>query len=181
MSAAPEEALRTLPYEMPYQNSQPSIIDHVLQPGLIGTSDSVEAVPEKRVGLPAYIKPLPASITEEDIDYLDRKGALTVPDIQFRNILLRNFVEFVYGPLPVVDLRELLDIIEQGDGQNGQISLLLFQAVMFAGAASVDMEYIKAAGYQTRRAARLALFQKVRVCTIMMLSSNDAEFVLAPL
>jgi hypothetical protein len=113
--------------------------------------------------LPAYIKPLRKQIAEEDIEYLKQKGALTIPDPELRNALLEGFIEYVYCYMPMVDLQTFVEIISQGDGQNGQLSLLLFHAVMFAGSAFIDMRHLSKAGYVTRRAARAALFRKVRV------------------
>jgi hypothetical protein len=60
---------------------------------------------------------------------------------------------------------KLLQIIEDETGESGQISLLLFQAIMFAGTAVVDMQLLRSAGYSNRKNARKAFFQKVRVCS----------------
>jgi hypothetical protein len=103
-------------------------------------------------------------MTSCDIDYLLAKGALSFPPVPVRNALLRSYIEFVHPYMPLVELHQFLGIVDQGDGQNGRVSLLLFQAVMFAGTAFVDMESLLRAGYATRKAARKAYFQKARVC-----------------
>ncbi|KIM96082.1 hypothetical protein OIDMADRAFT_170745 [Oidiodendron maius Zn] len=113
--------------------------------------------------LPGYLKPLPQRMTSADIDYLFAKGALSLPDIPVRNALFRSYFEFVHPYMPLVEIHELLDIVEEGTGASGRISLLLFQAIMFAGTAFVDMEYLRAAGYTNRKVARKAFFQKARV------------------
>jgi hypothetical protein len=113
--------------------------------------------------IPPYISQLPTSLLEEDSLYLHTKGALTVPVTPLRDALLQCFVEYVYPFLPLINLEELLSIVQQGDGENGHISLLVFQAVMLAGAGFIDMRYLKSAGYQTRREALRTLFQKVKV------------------
>lgn len=64
--------------------------------------------------------------------------------------------------MPLLDLHELLHAIESND-EDSSISLLLFQAIMFASTASVDIKLLKAAGYSTRRDARRDFFQKTRV------------------
>lgn len=115
--------------------------------------------------LPAYIKPLPPRMTSDDIQYLWRKGALSVPELSFRNALLQAYLEYVHPYMPLIELHDFLRIIEQNNGENGKISLVLFQAVMFAGTAFVDMSYLKAAGFAARKAARKAFYQKARVCT----------------
>jgi hypothetical protein len=114
--------------------------------------------------LPDYLKPLPQRMTSVDIDYLFAKGALSLPDTQVRNALLRSYVEYVHPYMPLVEIHELLETINDGSGESGKISLLLFQAIMFAGTAFVDMDYLRAGGYSNRKAARKAFFQKARVC-----------------
>lgn len=103
-------------------------------------------------------------MTMEDIGHLWKKGALSVPESAFRNELLRSYIEFVHPYMPLVELHELLRIVDKGTGENGRVSLLLFQAVMFTGVAFVDMSYLTAAGYATRKSARKAFYLKARVC-----------------
>jgi len=113
--------------------------------------------------LPAYLKPLPPRMTSVDIDYLFAKGALSLPDTPVRNALLRAYCEFVHPYMPLLELHNVLEIMNDSTGESGKISLLLFQAIMFAGTAFVDMSYLAAAGYTNRKAARKAFFQKARV------------------
>jgi hypothetical protein len=113
--------------------------------------------------LPDYLKPLPPQMTAIDIEYLIAKGALSLPDISTRNALLQSYLEYVHPYMPLIELHEFLQIIDDGAGKYGRISLLLFQAVMFAGTAFVDMSYLRTAGYPNRKAARKAFFQKAKV------------------
>jgi hypothetical protein len=119
--------------------------------------------PRLKHKLPEYLKPLPQRMTSVDIDYLFAKGALSLPEDSVRNALLRSYLEYVHPYMPLIEAHELLQIINDGTGENGRISLLLFQAIMFAGTAFVDLEYLRAAGYTNRKAARKAFFQKARV------------------
>ncbi|KAL2869942.1 putative C6 transcription factor (Ctf1B) [Aspergillus lucknowensis] len=112
--------------------------------------------------LPDYIRGLPARLQKEDIDYLAMKGALTVPDVTLRNELLKAYVHYVHTYMPLLDLEEFLQTIVQNDGIR-RMSLLLFQAVMFAGTAFIDLKHLHAAGYPTRKAARKAFFQRARL------------------
>ncbi|KAH7378156.1 cutinase transcription factor 1 alpha [Cadophora sp. MPI-SDFR-AT-0126] len=113
--------------------------------------------------LPAYLKPLPPRMTSVDIDYLFAKGALSLPDTPVRNALLRAYCEFVHPYMPLLEIHHVLEIMNDPSGESGKISLLLFQAIMFAGTAFVDMGHLHAAGYTNRKAARKAFFQKARV------------------
>jgi hypothetical protein len=113
--------------------------------------------------LPPYIKPFSRQVSEEDVDYLQAKGALDLPSDHLRNQLLRGYIESVHGLLPVLDLHDFLNIIERASGETGQVNLLLFQAVMFAGTAFVGMQHLRAAGFGERRNARKTYYQKAKV------------------
>ncbi|KAF8855742.1 hypothetical protein BDZ45DRAFT_727931 [Acephala macrosclerotiorum] len=126
-------------------------------------SMSMPPVPMLKHVLPDYLKPLPQRMTSVDIDYLFAKGALSLPDVAVRNALLRSYLEYVHPYMPLIEIHDLLQIIDDGTGESGRISLLLFQAIMFAGTAFVDMEFLRAAGYSNRKTARKAFFQKARV------------------
>jgi len=117
--------------------------------------------------LPPYIKPVPARMAMEDVGHLWKKGALSIPDTKFRNELLRSYIEYVHPYMPLIELHDFLRIVDKGTGDEGRISLLLFQAVMFTGVAFVDMSYLTAAGYATRKAARKAFYLKARVCILL--------------
>ena len=114
------------------------------------------------VVLPDYIRGLPARLQKEDIDYLAMKGALTIPDVTLRNELLKSYIHYVHTYMPLLDLEDFLQTIVQNDGIN-RMSLLLFQAVMFAGTAFIDLKHLHAAGYSSRKAARKAFFQRARL------------------
>ncbi|KAF2706731.1 hypothetical protein K504DRAFT_470780 [Pleomassaria siparia CBS 279.74] len=113
--------------------------------------------------LPLFIKPLPARIGPDEVTYLEKKGALTIPKTTLRNEMLRAYVEFVHPYMPLLDLHDFLAVVDQPDGSLGKVSLILFQAVMFAGSAFVGMHHLRAAGYITRKEARKDFFQKTRV------------------
>ncbi|KAL5120282.1 hypothetical protein ACEQ8H_001840 [Pleosporales sp. CAS-2024a] len=113
--------------------------------------------------LPRFIKPLPSRIGPDEVAYLERKGALTVPTGTLRSEMLRAYIEFVHPYMPLLDLHDFLTIIDKPDGSCGNVSLILFQAVMFAGSAFVDMKYLQTAGYTTRKGARKDFFQKTRI------------------
>lgn len=119
--------------------------------------------------LPAFIKPLPARIGPDEVSYLEKKGALTIPATPLRNELLRAYVEFVHPYMPLLDLHEFVVALDNAEGNLGKISLILFQSVMFAGSAFVDMRHLRAAGYVTRKEARKDFFQKTRVSSHLFL------------
>lgn len=118
--------------------------------------------PSLKHSLPAYINPLPSKMTSADINYLWAKSALIIPAPPLRNALLQAFIEYVYPFMPVLELHKVLNIIND-EGKSGSMSLLLFQSIMFSGTAFVDMDSLRRAGFQTRKGARKAYFQKARV------------------
>ncbi|KAI8964012.1 transcription factor CTF1 [Daldinia sp. FL1419] len=119
--------------------------------------------PDASSQLPAFIRPLPAKIAPEDVTYLHTKGALTLPSLSLQNALLTAYVEYVHPYMPLVELHDFLGMINSRDGLYGQISLFLYQSVMFAATAFVDVKYLKDAGYVSRKAARREFFYKARL------------------
>ncbi|KAJ5893078.1 hypothetical protein N7504_009769 [Penicillium tannophilum] len=118
---------------------------------------------------PRFLKPLPNRIAREDLEFLRFRGALTIPESGLRNELLRSYIQWVHSFMPVLNLQELLRCVAEND-PDGNISVLLFQAVMFVGTAFVDIKHLQAAGYSTRKDARNAFFIRLR-----LLYSLDCE------
>ncbi|KAM0425449.1 hypothetical protein ACHAPT_009238 [Fusarium lateritium] len=137
--------------------------DNIIRPTNSYASSSGTSDFEQSSRLPDFIKPLASSIDGDDTAYLQSKGALTVPSVRFQNALLWSFFEYVYPFIPVVDVEEFLGSVHDRDGTSGQVSLLLYQAVLFAGTAHVNMDHLKKAGFNTRREARKAFFHRVRL------------------
>ncbi|PKS11265.1 hypothetical protein jhhlp_003027 [Lomentospora prolificans] len=121
---------------------------------------------------PAFVRPIPPRIDVTDTHYLQTKGAFTLPSVDFQNSLLKAFVEFVYPYVPVIDLVDFLKIVYHRDGSQGQTSLVLYQAVMFAGSGFVSMDVLRRNGYSTRKEARRALLQRARLLYDFDMESN---------
>ncbi|KAG9247158.1 fungal-specific transcription factor domain-containing protein [Calycina marina] len=129
--------------------------------------------------LPRVFVPFPRHLIPTDINFLRSRDALSLPPENLQVELLKAYVEYVHPSMPVLDLEGFLSSVKYGyesyDGQRGQgierenaqkrqISLLLFQAVMFAGVSYVPLRSLKDAGFQTRDAAKRAFFSRVRLC-----------------
>lgn len=115
--------------------------------------------------LPSFIKPIPKRMDKDDIEYLQAKGVLEIPNPPFLSALLRCFAEYVYPYMPVVNIHELLEVVAQSNGANQSqgISLLLFQAVISASIGFLDDRLLKLAGFQSRKEARRVYFHRTRV------------------
>ncbi len=149
----------------------PNLINSVSYHGDLAASalDAPDDSPHEastKIPLPSYIK-TPRKMEPDDLQFLWYKGALRIPDTSFKNALLRSYIEYVHPSLPLINLHEFLAIscaTKSGQyGEDRRISLLLFQAVLFAGSAFVDDMTLQMAGYSTRREARAAFYQKVKV------------------
>jgi hypothetical protein len=101
---------------------------------------------------------------KDDLDFLVLKGALDIPDLGFAGEIFKAYIRHIHPHIPFLDLDLFSDaIFEDGRENKKSISLLLFQAVMFAGAIFVDLKYLYAAGFLSRRHALDTLFQRARV------------------
>lgn len=113
--------------------------------------------------LPPWLKPLPAHLSAEDVDYIRRKGALIIPEPNLRDDLLKNYIEFVHPSLPLLDLVAFQASL-QDPARHGQISLLLFHAVMFTSTSWANIKLVRSLGYWTRAAIRRAYYKRFKVC-----------------
>ncbi|KAJ9603011.1 hypothetical protein H2200_012306 [Cladophialophora chaetospira] len=116
---------------------------------------------KRAFNLPAYILPPQRDISEAELQFLASQGALSIPDDELRDQLLRDFIWYSYPYMPVICLEDFLQGLEGGDQH--QISLSLFQAVMFAGSSFVDELYLQQAGFESRRSARAYFYKKVKL------------------
>lgn len=130
--------------------------------------------------LPPFIKPLPCWTGFDQVMYLLKQEALSIPHLPLRNALLQCFAEFVHPYMPLIDLHDLFEAVDRNDGSK-PISLLTFQASMFSGLATVEMELLKAAGYTTRRDARRDFFQRTRVCMPILKIPYDQSLIMLQL
>ena len=115
--------------------------------------------------VPNFISALRAEIDLDDLIHLRMKGALSLPQPPLQIELLRKYVQYVHPFLPLLDLEDLLQPVYD-NGNSTQVSLLLFQAVMFAATAFVDMRYLEAEGFRSRTEARKAFFDRVKVSSL---------------
>ena len=75
--------------------------------------------------------------------------------------MLQAYVSYVHPFLPLLDIEELVEAAENKGEM--KISLILWQAVMFAGAAFVDIVHLESEGFTTHKEARRVYYEKVRV------------------
>ena len=122
------------------------------------------ASPPSPTSLPSFIRPIPTRITPYELEFLERKGALDLPPPWLQDDLLRAYLDCFHPYMPLLDVDTLVLSRLPGDHEHGQLSLLLYQSVMFAGTSFVDIGALQEAGYETRKVAREYFFAKARVC-----------------
>lgn len=114
--------------------------------------------PRQQSPLPSYISPVSESIASEDLQYLRTKGAFDIPEPKQRDQLLRAYALYVHPFTPMLDLEDTLTTIF-GDGQKGTVSLLLFQSMLFAATAYIDIDH----GKMTRKERRRVFYKRARL------------------
>jgi hypothetical protein len=113
--------------------------------------------------LPRFLKPLPFTVDEQDIEYLRCKGALALPTAQLEEELLNAYITFVHPAKPILDLKQLINTLDSNNGSGNQMSLLLYQAIMSASVGFVDSQILRNFGYSSKREARKEFYAKVTV------------------
>ncbi|RFU32156.1 hypothetical protein B7463_g4141, partial [Scytalidium lignicola] len=116
---------------------------------------------------PNFIQAPPTTITEDDLEYLKKKDALTIPERKLRDELLKCYIKYVHCYLPLVDLQDFVPILNSDKISISPVSLLLFQTMMFAGAAFIENKYLQQEGFENRKTARNVLFQRAKVSGIL--------------
>lgn len=115
------------------------------------------------LNMPKYARPIPDRLGLDEIYYLNRKGALFVPDGAVLAEMLRCFVEYVHYSNPVIELHDFLEAIKSNGDGTGRVSLLVLQAMLYAASAFVGIQCLRNIGHKTRKEARQHLYSKVKV------------------
>ncbi|KAJ5383898.1 Transcription factor [Penicillium concentricum] len=84
-----------------------------------------------------------------------------MPPRPFRLALVRAYINYIHPRVPFVDIRKLLQAISTEDPSQ-HISILLLQAIFFAGSVFVSSTELSAAGYRNKATACGELFARAR-------------------
>lgn len=114
--------------------------------------------------LPAFVRPLPEPMASEDLEFLRQKGALVIPDLPLRRALISAYLRYFHPLMPFLDLSLLTSALKTDlSPSDPAISILLLQAVFFAGSTGCSVEELAKEGYETRRKARRIFYERTRV------------------
>ncbi|KOC17646.1 hypothetical protein AFLA70_210g001302 [Aspergillus flavus AF70] len=112
--------------------------------------------------LPSYVTGVPKHLALVTLNALREKGAFTLPPAEIQTYLISSYIMHVHPNMPFLDLERLLEaVILRCRGR--QTSMLLLQAVMFAGSIFLDPVYLHLMGYTSRRAAMRDLFGRAKL------------------
>lgn len=115
--------------------------------------------------MPNFIQAPPEHFRQGHVMFLLAEGALTLPSSALQFALVEAWAEYYYPYMPLVHLHELLNTIHNPNLSGQRVSLLLYQAILFAGAAFVEPAHLNAEpGFSGRREARKELSRRVTVC-----------------
>lgn len=130
--------------------------------------------PASTWSLPSFLAPIPAHLLPEDLEFLRRKGALAIPEPDLRIEILRAYLFSVHPFMPMLDVRSVAGAVLAEDGQ---VSLLLFQAVMFAGLHSLQHTVVERLGFQSPKQAREVFFDRVRLLYDFNVETDNAAIL----
>ncbi|KAL2837828.1 fungal-specific transcription factor domain-containing protein [Aspergillus pseudodeflectus] len=147
-----------------------------IQESILNTPRSSLLIPNN---LPSYIKRPSTMLDIIDLQYLQGTDALNVPTGILRDELLKSYIRFVHPHMPIVDLANFVQAVKGSESicASDQLSLLLFQAVMFAGSLFIDLKYLLAAGYCSRKVARDHFFHRAQSLYRMQYESKATAVV----
>ncbi|KAK6446701.1 hypothetical protein FP744_10002951 [Trichoderma asperellum] len=105
-------------------------------------------------------------LDEEDIQFLRRKGALTLPPKRVMDEFVSNYFQLFHPFFPIIDKSSFLEGYYRNDRSaalySHGTSLLLLQAIIFTASATVPASTLRDAGFATRKDARNQLHRRAR-------------------
>ncbi|KAF4869259.1 Cutinase transcription factor 1 beta [Colletotrichum siamense] len=97
------------------------------------------------------------------VEFLEKQGAFRLPSLSLQSALLKAFIEFVYPRMPLLNLTKLCEAIESYDGGTKDFSLLLYQAILFAGSAHVKQADLAGTEFTDKLSLRKTLYQRAEL------------------
>lgn len=122
---------------------------------------------EETIQLPTFIKRNATKLPTADASFLYQHVVLTLPSASLQCALLPAYIKFVQPEFPVLDLPEFLHKFTSKGQSVGQLTLMLYYAVLFASTAYVQIHFLHQSGFASRASARESFNDKIRVrlCT----------------
>lgn len=150
------------------ESTDPPLLEPITVSDSLLSSPPSVLLPMPDPQLPPYITPFRDTLEPEILYLLHRRGAVSLPQGEFRESLLHAYICYVHPFLPLLDLEDFVSTIENEDGSR-TVSLVLFQAVMFAASTFVDTNILEKEGFKSHKDVRETFFNKVRVSCLTIL------------
>ncbi|KPI41815.1 Cutinase transcription factor 1 beta [Cyphellophora attinorum] len=125
--------------------------------------------------LPTFLK-VPKRLAAEDLNYLEAKGALKTPSPAHRREIFQGYLYAVHPFMPMLDISAFSGAVFESNDEC-QISLLLFQAVMFAGLHALEPTTIRDLGFSSVKDAREAFYNRVRLLYEFDIEADNAAIL----
>lgn len=127
-----------------------------------------------------------ANIPPEDVNHLDRQGCLRVPTRPVLDEFIQQYFLHVHPLLPMLDEGDFWDTYHGSPGAvNARppppISLLVFQAMLFASCNFVSRRALESLGHASARAARAAFHRRCKLLYDMDTESSVVAIAQAAL
>ncbi|KAB8238954.1 transcription factor domain-containing protein [Aspergillus alliaceus] len=126
-------------------------------PSMLGetASDSSRRISDKK------LKALP-NLLSVDVTYLESKGCFRVPSDSYLDAFMLEYFLHVHPCVPILNEADFWNLYGHKDGMLGasKVSLLVFQAMLFAASAFVPLRTLQACGFRDSHEARETLHQR---------------------
>ncbi|CAK7205209.1 hypothetical protein SEUCBS139899_007975 [Sporothrix eucalyptigena] len=125
-----------------------------------------------------------SGILPQDVNYLELQGCLRVPTRSILDEFVQQYFLHVHPLLPLFNEGDFWELYcQQGPGgaSSGKMSLLVFQALLFATCNFVSRNSIRALGFPTIRLARAALYRRAKLLYDFETESSPAAIAQAAL
>ncbi|KAL0934747.1 fungal specific transcription factor domain-containing protein [Colletotrichum truncatum] len=105
------------------------------------------------------------SIPPQDVNFLELQGCLKIPTRATLDEFVQQYFLHVHPLLPMLNEGDFWDVYctSPSNVPGERISLLLFQAMLFASCNFVSRQTIKTLGFSTIRAARAAFYRRAKL------------------
>ncbi|KAF5234309.1 hypothetical protein FAUST_7694 [Fusarium austroamericanum] len=113
--------------------------------------------------LAAFFKPLPDRLGQDDMCYLQQRGALAVPEPSLQHALLLAYIKFVHPLLPVLKLHDFFSALHLPRYGKGKMSIFLYKAVLFAASSFLDNGHFPQSDLFSRKEVSRKLFHDARL------------------
>ncbi|KAJ6007890.1 hypothetical protein N7540_011866 [Penicillium herquei] len=103
-------------------------------------------------------------MSKQDTEFLSSKGCLHVPAAPFLNEFIKQYFLHIQPCTPIVDESIIWDLYHELSGSRSApgLSLLLFQAMLFASSPYISLETAQSCGFENKRDAWNSFYQRTK-------------------